>query len=134
MSETDEDDCPTCGGMSECCGYDPAPVVMPSSREIAERLLDEHDGDVSRWNCRQGTALADVLAQALDDAEARGRRAGLEDGTTRDFVDRGAPGGSYCARVIFQDAFVTVEDAYGRRVSFPASDVAEVVEDAVRRW
>jgi len=52
----------------------------------------------------------------------------LKDGTTREFPDNGRAGGSWSTSVKFEGGFVTVTDEWGKRTSFPAGDVAEVID------
>lgn len=52
----------------------------------------------------------------------------FKDGTKRDFLHEGRPGGSYTKHVHYEGAFVIVEDEYGTREAFPAADVKRVIE------
>lgn len=60
----------------------------------------------------------------------------LKNGETREFVERGRPGGSYYVSVRYEAAFVIIKDEWGEETAFPASDVAEVKHhaDTRGRW
>lgn len=57
----------------------------------------------------------------------------MKDGTTKDFPDNGAPGGSYCNKLSFDGVFAIIEDAYGERTAIPAQDIAEIKHETQRR-
>jgi len=57
----------------------------------------------------------------------------MKDGTKKEFVDRGAPGGSYCNHLKYEGAFVIIEDPYGKKTSIPAQDIEQVVHESERR-
>jgi len=52
----------------------------------------------------------------------------MVDGTTREFVHRGRPGGSYTIRLSFEGEFAIVTDEWGDRTAIPGARIAEVKE------
>ena len=58
----------------------------------------------------------------------------MKDGSVRNYPHEGRSGGSYTKRLIYEGAFVIVEDEYGNRIGVPASDIAEVTETPQRYW
>lgn len=52
----------------------------------------------------------------------------FKDGSVREFKHEGRAGGSYTKRVTYEGAFIVIEDEYYKRTSFPAQDIAEVIE------
>lgn len=58
----------------------------------------------------------------------------MKDGTTRHFEDRGAPGGSYCQSMRSEIGFVAITDAFGKSTWIPSEDIAEIEQEAMRRW
>jgi hypothetical protein len=51
----------------------------------------------------------------------------MRDGTTRDFLHEGRPGGSYSKGVTYKEGWVVVTDEWGKETAFPA-DLVERVE------
>ena len=60
-------------------------------------------------------------------------RVQMKDGTVRDFPDNGAPGGSYCNKLIYEGAFAIIEDPYGTRTSIPSDDIKYITHETERR-
>jgi hypothetical protein len=58
----------------------------------------------------------------------------MRDGTTRQFIERGRPGGSYSNSVSYETGFVVVTDEWGKRTAIPAADILEVETAAYRTW
>ena len=56
----------------------------------------------------------------------------FKDGTERNFKHEGRPGGSYTKRLTYEGAFAVVTDEYGKRFSFPADSIMEIIERPVR--
>ena len=56
----------------------------------------------------------------------------LKDGTVQEFLHKGRAGGSYTKQLILRDGFVIIEDEWGVRTVFPASEVAKVEETPTR--
>lgn len=57
----------------------------------------------------------------------------FKDGDEKVFVDRGAPGGSYSNKVLYEGEFVIVEDPYGNKTAYPAEEIKEVYHESERR-
>lgn len=55
------------------------------------------------------------------------------DGTRKDFIERGRPGGSYSMRVRYEPGVVIVIDEYDKETATPLELVREVVVDELRR-
>jgi hypothetical protein len=51
----------------------------------------------------------------------------FKDGTMREFIERGRPGGSWSMTVRYEGLFVIVKNEWGLENAFPASDVVEVI-------
>lgn len=58
----------------------------------------------------------------------------MKDGSRRTFEDRGAPGGSYSQSMRAETGFVVITDAYGKSIWIPSDDIAEIEQEALRRW
>jgi hypothetical protein len=58
----------------------------------------------------------------------------MKDGTTRIFEDRGAAGGSYCQKMRSEIGFVVITDAWGKSTWIPSESIAEIEQEAMRRW
>lgn len=52
----------------------------------------------------------------------------FKDGSEREFLHEGRPGGSYTKRVKHENGWIIITDEYSNRTSFPADEVKEVVE------
>ena len=52
----------------------------------------------------------------------------MKDGTVRQFLHEGRPGGRFTKTLRLECGFVVIEDEYFRRTIIPAADVAEIVE------
>ena len=57
----------------------------------------------------------------------------MKDGTTKEFIDRGAPGGSYCNSLKCEGGFAIIEDPYGNKTIIPANDILEINHKSARR-
>lgn len=58
----------------------------------------------------------------------------MKDGTRRVFEDRGAAGGSYCQSMRTEIGFIVITDAHGKSTWIPYEDIAEIEQEALRRW
>jgi hypothetical protein len=58
----------------------------------------------------------------------------MKDGKRRVFEDRGASGGSYSQSMRAEVGFVVITDAHGKSTWIPSEDIAEVEQEAGRRW
>lgn len=58
----------------------------------------------------------------------------MRDGSKRGFVDNGATGGSYTQTMRYQPGFVEIIDAYGKVTAIPTDLIAEIEQEAPRRW
>lgn len=58
----------------------------------------------------------------------------MKDGTVREFVERGRPGGSFSNSIKYETGFVVIKDEWGERTSIPTEDIREIKEDAPRSW
>ena len=58
----------------------------------------------------------------------------MKDGSKRTFEDRGAPGGSFSQSMRSETGFIVITDAYGKSTWIPTEDVAEIEQEAYRRW
>lgn len=60
----------------------------------------------------------------------------MKDGTIHKFEHQGRAGGSYRKKLTFEAAFAIVTDEWGKRIAFPAADIAKI-EDSMnvdRGW
>ena len=58
----------------------------------------------------------------------------MKDGTTRDFEDRGAPGGSWSQSMRSEIGFIVITDAYGKSTWIPSDEIAKIEQESSRRW
>jgi hypothetical protein len=58
----------------------------------------------------------------------------MKSGEVHDFPHHGRSGGSYTKKLRYEGAFAVVEDEWGKRVAFPASDIERIEETPVRGW
>lgn len=57
----------------------------------------------------------------------------FRDESKEEFIHKGRPGGSYTIHAKFEGGFVTIEDEWGTKKSFPESNVKSV-EQIVDRY
>lgn len=58
----------------------------------------------------------------------------MKDGTRREFVERGRPGGSHTLRLKYEPGFAVIIDEYYNTVSIPVDDIKEIKTEAGRSW
>lgn len=58
----------------------------------------------------------------------------MKDGTKRTFEDRGASGGSYSQSMRSEIGFIVITNAHGKSTWIPSEDIAEIEQEAIRRW
>lgn len=56
----------------------------------------------------------------------------MKDHTVREFRHAGRSGGSYTKTLSYDGAFAVITDEWGKRISIPAADIAEIVEEPER--
>lgn len=58
----------------------------------------------------------------------------MKDGTTKEWQDRGRPGGSYSCRLRYEHGFVVVTDEWDKETAIPAADIKEIKSEPRRGW
>jgi hypothetical protein len=58
----------------------------------------------------------------------------MRDGTTREFPETSAPGGSYCTSMKLENGWAVFQDAHGVQVIIPESLISEINKRAEWRW
>jgi hypothetical protein len=56
----------------------------------------------------------------------------LKDGTKRDFLEKGRPGGSWTNSLRYEPGFVVFRDEWGGETAIPAELILEIRKDAGR--
>lgn len=56
----------------------------------------------------------------------------MRDGTVKEFIDRGRPGGSYAQSLRYETGFVVITDCYGGETSIPTGDIREITKEATQ--
>lgn len=57
----------------------------------------------------------------------------MKDGTEKEFIDNGAPGGSYCNEIRYEVGVTIIKDPYGKETIIPTEDIEKVVHES-SRW
>lgn len=56
------------------------------------------------------------------------------DGTKETFEETSRAGGSYCTSIQYKNGFAIIEDAYGKKTSFPESRIKRIEVESNHRW
>ena len=57
----------------------------------------------------------------------------MKDGTTKDFPDQGASGGSYCNSIKYEGVFAVIKNAHGEVTAIPAENIEHINHESSRR-
>lgn len=56
----------------------------------------------------------------------------MRDGSKIEHLHEGRPGGSYSKSIEYKPGFVVVKDEYGKKISYPSSDIKTIEERPIR--
>lgn len=57
----------------------------------------------------------------------------MKNGETKNFNERGRPGGSWHNSIRYEGQFAIITDEYEKQIAIPAADILELIQDAPRR-
>jgi hypothetical protein len=50
----------------------------------------------------------------------------MKDGTVKEYLHKGRPGGSYTKTIRYEGEFAIIKDEYGGEIAIPAKDIKEI--------